>query len=86
MHERKQLMYELSDAFVALPGGLGTIEELTEIATWVQLGLQTSGSTPPRSEGATAKPVQRCTRLCGEPLLQLDDDDLPHADLSEGDA
>jgi hypothetical protein len=40
MHERKQLMYELSDAFVALPGGLGTIEELAEIATWVQLGLQ----------------------------------------------
>jgi len=39
MHERKQLMYDLSDAFVALPGGLGTIEELTEIATWVQLGL-----------------------------------------------
>ena len=39
MHERKQLMYELSDAFVALPGGLGTMEELTEIATWVQLGL-----------------------------------------------
>jgi len=32
-------MHELADAFVALPGGLGTLEELTEIATWAQLGL-----------------------------------------------
>jgi len=39
MHERKQLMYDKSDAFVALPGGLGTLEELAEIATWSQLGL-----------------------------------------------
>jgi uncharacterized protein (TIGR00730 family) len=39
MHERKQLMYERSDAFVALPGGLGTLEEVAEIATWAQLGI-----------------------------------------------
>jgi len=39
MHERKALMYELSDGFVALPGGLGTLEELFEITTWSQLGL-----------------------------------------------
>lgn len=39
MHERKQRMYDLSDAFVALPGGLGTLEELAEAATWSQLGL-----------------------------------------------
>ena len=39
MHERKQLMYDLADAFVALPGGLGTLEELSEVATWSQLGL-----------------------------------------------
>ncbi|HET6811846.1 MAG TPA: TIGR00730 family Rossman fold protein [Acidimicrobiales bacterium] len=39
MHERKQLMYDRSDAFVALPGGLGTLEELAEVATWSQLGL-----------------------------------------------
>ena len=36
MHERKQKLSELADAFVALPGGLGTLEELTEIATWAQ--------------------------------------------------
>ncbi len=39
MHERKTLMAELSDGFVALPGGLGTIEELFEIVTWAQLGI-----------------------------------------------
>lgn len=39
MHERKALMAELSDGFIALPGGLGTIEELFEILTWAQLGL-----------------------------------------------
>ena len=39
MHERKQKMYELSDAFIALPGGIGTLEELFEILTWNQLGL-----------------------------------------------
>jgi hypothetical protein len=39
MHERKRRMFELADAFVALPGGLGTVEELTEMATWSQLGL-----------------------------------------------
>lgn len=39
MHTRKQLMYSLSDGFCALPGGLGTLEELFEAATWTQLGL-----------------------------------------------
>lgn len=39
MHERKALMAELADGFVALPGGFGTLEELFEIVTWGQLGL-----------------------------------------------
>jgi uncharacterized protein (TIGR00730 family) len=39
MHERKALMASLSDAFVALPGGLGTLEELFEVWTWAQLGI-----------------------------------------------
>ena len=38
MHERKRLMFERSDAFVALPGGIGTLEELVEQMTWQQLG------------------------------------------------
>jgi len=40
MHERKALMADLSDAFIALPGGYGTLEEFCEIVTWSQLGIQ----------------------------------------------
>ena len=39
MHERKAKMAELSDGFIALPGGLGTFEELCEVLTWAQLGI-----------------------------------------------
>ena len=39
MHERKAMMGELADAFIALPGGLGTLEEFFEVLTWAQLGL-----------------------------------------------
>jgi uncharacterized protein (TIGR00730 family) len=39
LHERKAIMAELSDAFIALPGGLGTLEELAEVVSWAQLGL-----------------------------------------------
>ncbi|WP_243363340.1 TIGR00730 family Rossman fold protein [Fundidesulfovibrio terrae] len=39
MHERKAKMAELSDGFIAMPGGLGTLEEIFEVATWGQLGL-----------------------------------------------
>jgi hypothetical protein len=41
MHHRKALMAELSDAFIALPGGFGTFEELFEVITWAQLGIHT---------------------------------------------
>jgi uncharacterized protein (TIGR00730 family) len=39
MHERKALMADLADAFIGLPGGLGTLEEFFEVATWTQLGI-----------------------------------------------
>ena len=38
MHQRKHIMFEKSDAFVALPGGIGTVEEIVEIMTWGKLG------------------------------------------------
>jgi uncharacterized protein (TIGR00730 family) len=41
MHERKRIMFERADAFVALPGGIGTLEELVEQLTWAQLGRHT---------------------------------------------
>jgi uncharacterized protein (TIGR00730 family) len=39
MHERKMLMSDLADAFIAMPGGMGTMEEFCEVLTWAQLGL-----------------------------------------------
>ncbi|WP_407674739.1 TIGR00730 family Rossman fold protein [Paraliomyxa miuraensis] len=39
MHERKTKMFELADAFIAMPGGFGTLEELAEVTTWAQLGI-----------------------------------------------
>ena len=44
MHERKAAMADLSDAFVALPGGMGTLEELCEVLTWTQLGIHRKGA------------------------------------------
>ena len=44
MHERKAKMAELSDGFIALPGGIGTLEELIEVYTWSYLGIHTSRS------------------------------------------
>ncbi len=59
MHERKARMAELSDGFVALPGGLGTFEELFEVMTWTQLGIY-------------RKPIG-VLNVCGyfDPLVQL---------------
>ena len=39
MHERKNMMYEIADGFIIMPGGLGTLDETMEIITWRQLGL-----------------------------------------------
>jgi uncharacterized protein (TIGR00730 family) len=41
MHERKAIMADLSDAFIALPGGIGTLDELFDVYTWTQLGIHT---------------------------------------------
>lgn len=59
MHERKMTMFERADGFVALPGGIGTLEELVEICTWAQLGQH-------------AKPIVVCN-IAGywDPLLAL---------------
>ena len=51
MHERKKTMYELSDYFVALPGGIGTLEELLEIFTWQQLSLHSKPCAVANIEG-----------------------------------
>lgn len=71
MHERKQRMAELADAFVALPGGIGTLEELAEILAWRQLAIH-------------AKPVGLLnTAGFYAPLLRLLDDMRAHDFLPE---
>jgi uncharacterized protein (TIGR00730 family) len=69
MHERKQLMYDLSDAFVALPGGLGTLEELAEVATWSQLGLHSKPVVLLDVDGFWEPLVTQLDRMVGAGLL-----------------
>jgi uncharacterized protein (TIGR00730 family) len=73
MHERKALMYELSDAFVTLPGGLGTFDEFFETATWTKLGLHRKPSLVLDTEGYYA------------PLRALLDHALDNAFFAHGD-
>jgi uncharacterized protein (TIGR00730 family) len=70
MHERKQLMYDLSDAFIALPGGLGTLEELAEAATWSQLGLHSKPVVLLDVDGFWAPLVSQLDRMAGIGLLK----------------
>jgi len=76
MHERKQLMYDLSDAFVALPGGLGTLEELAEVATWSQLGLHSKPVVLLDVDGFWEPLVSQLDRMAGVGLLKPASRDL----------
>ena len=76
MHERKQLMYDLSDAFVALPGGLGTLEELAEVATWSQLGLHSKPIVLLDVDGFWEPLVSQLDRMAGVGLLKPASRDL----------
>ncbi len=76
MHERKQLMYELSDAFVALPGGLGTLEELAEVATWSQLGLHSKPLVLLDVDGFWEPLVTQLDRMASTGLLKPASRDL----------
>ena len=70
MHERKALMYELADGFVALPGGLGTLEELFEILTWCQLGLQVKPSGLLDVDGYFARLVEFLDHVTAEGFVK----------------
>lgn len=76
MHERKQLMYDLSDAFIALPGGLGTLEELAEVATWSQLGLHGKPIVLLDVDGFWGPLVAQLDRMAGAGLLKPASRDL----------
>jgi len=82
MHERKAVMAELSDAFAALPGGYGTWEELFEMLTWTQLGIQrkpcgllnVNGYYDPLLELADQAVSEGFLREANRELLHSDDD------------
>lgn len=82
MHQRKALMAELADAFLALPGGYGTLEELFEIVTWAQLGfhakpvglLNVAGFFDPLLAWIDAARAEEFIKPAHRDLLLCDDD------------
>ncbi|MGC8760136.1 MAG: TIGR00730 family Rossman fold protein [Bryobacteraceae bacterium] len=69
MHDRKALMSELADAFLALPGGLGTLDELFETLTWAQLGLHRKPVALLNVEGYFDDLLRFCDRAAAEGFL-----------------
>jgi len=70
MHQRKQLMFAKSDAFVALPGGLGTLEEFVEQLTWTQLGRHTKPIVLANIEGFWNPLLALFDRMSGEGFIR----------------
>lgn len=70
MHERKDKMHRLSDAFVAMPGGLGTLEELFEILTWLQLGVHGKPVGLLNVAGYYDPMIEMLDRATGEGFIQ----------------
>src|SRR5665213_1131079 len=79
MHERKRLMYDLSDAFVALPGGLGTLEELAEVVTWTQLGLHGKPMVLLNTDGFWDPLLAQLDRMVDEGFLKAANRELVQA-------
>ena len=72
MHERKALMAKLSDAFVALPGGFGTFDELCEMATWDQLGIHVKPLVAVNIEGYFNGFLAQLDRAVADGLLRAE--------------
>ena len=77
MHERKRLMFERADAFVALPGGIGTLEELVEQLTWAQLGRHSKPILLANIDGLLGSAAGAARRTCAprnscRPALTVD--------------
>lgn len=70
MHERKALMAELSDGFVVLPGGFGTLEEAVEALTWIQLGIHGKGVAFVDTEGYWSRCMALFDHMAEEGFLR----------------
>ncbi len=76
MHERKMAMFERSDAFVALPGGFGTLEEVAEVTTWSQIGIHTKPIGLLNVDGYWDGLIAWLDRAVGDRLLREENRDL----------
>jgi uncharacterized protein (TIGR00730 family) len=70
MHERKRRMADLADAFIAMPGGWGTLDELAEILTWKQLGLINASVGLLNTQGYFNSLIQQMKLMVEEGFLQ----------------
>ncbi len=70
MHQRKMMMFDRSDAFVALPGGIGTLEELVEQLTWAQLGQHTKPVVLVNTEGFWAPFLELLSHMRREAFIR----------------
>ena len=94
MHERKALMYDRSDAFAALPGGFGTLDELAEVSTWRQIGIHAKPVGVVDVDGYYTDLLKWLDRTVDDGLLSADNRSLLHSaptsgellDTLEGDA
>ena len=84
MHERKALMYERSDAFAALPGGFGTLDELAEISTWRQIGTHTKPVGVVDVDGYYTHLLAWLDRVVDDGLLSADNRSLLHSAEDSG--
>ncbi len=76
MHTRKRIMFERADAFLALPGGFGTLEEVTEITTWAQIGLHNKPVGLLNIDGYWNGLVNWLERSVAENLMKADNREL----------
>lgn len=76
MHERKALMAEMSDAFIALPGGFGTLDEIFEILTWSQLGLHRKPAGILNINGYFDPVIAQLDRMVEEGFLRVENREL----------
>ncbi len=76
MHERKHQMFEMSDGFVTIPGGLGTFDELTEMLTWGQLGLHQKPSAILNVNGFYDSFIEQLNRCVTEGFIRKEHRDM----------
>ena len=84
MHERKAMMADLSDAFIALPGGYGTFEEFCEVVTWSQLGLHAKPCGVLNVEGYYDPLLELFDRAVSEGFLRIENRELVLQDSNPG--